>query len=81
MQEIWFHRQHVKTIAYLRVSTAQQDAGSQRLAILEYARRQGFGIDEFIEATASARTNAKHRRLDQLMAVLGSSQGLFVELL
>ena len=24
----------MKTIAYLRVSTAQQDAGSQRLAIL-----------------------------------------------
>ena len=27
----------MKTIAYLRVSTALQDAGSQRLAILEYA--------------------------------------------
>ena len=79
MQEIWFHRQHVKTIAYLRVSTAaQQDAGSQRLAILEYARRQGFGIDEFIEATASARTNAKHRRLDQLMAVLEPGDRLVV---
>ena len=26
----------MKTVAYLRVSTAQQDAGSQRLAILEY---------------------------------------------
>ena len=78
MQETWFHRQHVKTIAYLRVSTAQQDAGSQRLAILEYARRQGFGIDEFIEATASARTNAKHRRLDQLMAVLEPGDRLVV---
>ena len=32
----------MKTVAYLRVSTAQQDAGSQRLAILEYARRQGL---------------------------------------
>ena len=56
----------MKTVAYLRVSTAQQDAGSQRLAILEYARRQGFRIDDFIEATASARTSAKHQRLDQL---------------
>ena len=78
MRETWFHRQHMKTVAYLRVSTAQQDAGSQRLAILEYARRQGFRIDDFIEATASARTNAKHRRLDQLMAVLEPGDRLVV---
>ena len=32
-----FHGQAVKTVAYLRVSTAQQDVGSQRLAILEFA--------------------------------------------
>ena len=68
----------VKTVAYLRVSTAQQDAGSQRLAILEYARRQGFRIDDFIEATASARTSAKRRRLDQLMAVLEPGDRLVV---
>ena len=68
----------MKTVAYLRVSTAQQDAGSQRLAILEYARRQGFRIDDFIEATASARTSAKRRRLDQLMAVLEPGDRLVV---
>ena len=68
----------MKTVAYLRVSTARQDAGSQRVAILEYARRQGFRIDDFIEATASARTNAKHRRLDQLMAVLEPGDRLVV---
>ena len=41
------HRNHdvadspMKTVAYLRVSTGQQDVGAQRLAILEHARRQG----------------------------------------
>ena len=30
-----FHGQAVKTVAYLRVSTAQQDLRSQRRAILE----------------------------------------------
>ena len=35
--EAGFHGQAVKTVAYLRVSTAQQDVGSERLAILEYA--------------------------------------------
>ena len=68
----------MKTVAYLRVSTARQDAGSQRLAILEYARREGLRIDDFIEATASTRTNAKRRRLDQLMAALESGDRLVV---
>ena len=68
----------VKTVAYLRVSTARQDAGSQRLAILEYARREGVNIDDFIEATASTRTNAKRRRLDQLMATLEPGDRLVV---
>ena len=49
-----FHGQALKTVAYLRVSTAQQDLRSQRLAILEYARKHEFRIDYFIKATASA---------------------------
>ena len=35
-------------------------------------------IDDFIEATASTRTNAKRRRLDQLMAVLEPGDRLVV---
>ena len=50
-----FRGQAVRTVAYLRVSTAQQDVRSQRLAILEYARQHDFRIDDFIEATASGR--------------------------
>ena len=50
--EAVFHGQAVKTVAYLRVSTAQQDLRSPRLAILEYARKHDFRIDDFIEATA-----------------------------
>ena len=33
--EAVFHGQAVKTVAYLRVSTAQQDVRTQRLAILD----------------------------------------------
>ncbi len=51
--EVVFHGQTVKTVAYLRTSTAQQDVRSQRLAILEYARKHDFRIDDFIEATGS----------------------------
>ena len=76
--EIGFHRQAVKTVAYLRVSTAQQDAGSQRLAILEYARKHDFRVDDFIEATASGRASQTRRRLDELMTVLQSGDRLVV---
>ena len=68
----------MKTVAYFGVSTALQDAGSQCFAILKYARRQGFRVDDITEATASARTNAKHRRPDRLMAVLEPSNRLVV---
>ena len=73
-----FHGQAVKTVAYLRVSTAQQDVRSQRLAILEYARKHDFRIDDFIEATASGQASEKRRRLDELMNVLQRGDRLVV---
>ena len=54
----------MRTVAYLRVSTAQQDVRSQRLAILEYARKHDLRIDDFIEATASGQASEKRRRLE-----------------
>ena len=62
-----FHGQPVKTVAYLRVSTVHRDVRSQRLAILEYARKHDFRIDDFIEATASGQASETRRRLDELM--------------
>ena len=76
--EVVFHGQAVKTVAYLRVSTAQQDVRSQRLAILEYARKHDFRIDDFIEATASGQASEKRRRLDELMNVLQRGDRLVV---
>ena len=65
--EAVFHGQPVKTVAYLRVSTTQQDVGSQRLAILEYARKHDFRIDDFIEATVCGQDSEKRRRLGELV--------------
>ena len=76
--EAVLHGQAVKTVAYLRVSTAQQDVRSQRLAILEYARKHDFRIDDFIEATASGQASEKRRRLDELMNVLQRGDRLVV---
>ena len=52
--------------------------GSQRLAILEYARKHDFRIDDFIEATASGQALEKRRRLDELMHVLQRGDRLVV---
>ena len=76
--EAVFHGQAVKTVAYLRVSTAQQDVSSQRLAILEYARKHDFRIDDFIEATASGQASERRRRLDELMNVFQRGDRLVV---
>ena len=73
-----FHGQAVKTVAYLRVSTAQQNLRSQRLAILEYTRKHGFRTDDFIEATASRQASEKRQRLDELMHVLQRGDRLVV---
>ena len=75
--EAVFHGQAAKTVAYLRASTAQQDRRSQRRAILEYARKHDFRIDDFIEATASGQASEK-RRLDELMNVLQRGDRLVV---
>ena len=62
----------MKTVAYLRVSTPQQDVRSQRLAILEYARAHDFRIDDFIEATASGQASGSRlgRSLGQIVTIL-----------
>ena len=76
--EVVFHSQSVKTVAYLRVSAAQLDVHSQRLAILKYARTHDFRIDDCIEATASGQASEKRRRLDDLMHVLQRGDRLVV---
>ena len=78
ISEAVFHSQAVKTVAYLRVSTAQQDVRSQRLAILENPRKHDLRIDDFIEATASGQASEKRRRLDELMNVLQRRDRLVV---
>lgn len=37
-----------KCLAYIRASTDKQDLDTQRLELLEYARRQHLPIDDFV---------------------------------
>jgi DNA invertase Pin-like site-specific DNA recombinase len=67
-----------KVLAYLRISTERQDLNNQKLEILEYARRHGVHIDDFIALSVSARKSHRDRRLDELLAHLHDGDTLVV---
>ena len=54
----------MKITAYLRVSTNAQDLNNQKLAILEFARKEGIQIDEFVEMRMSSRRAQQHEQLN-----------------
>ena len=55
-----------RNIAYLRVSTALQDADNQKLGIVEYTYAEGLQPVEFIEETTSGKTPISERKLQQV---------------
>jgi len=67
-----------KTLAYLRASTDRQDTNNQKLEILEFARKKGMYVDDFIELTMSSRKSQKQRRIDELLYRLNPSDTLIV---
>jgi len=67
-----------KIIAYLRASTDKQDLEHQKLEILEFARRQGLHVDEYIKITISSRKTSKQRRIDELVQMLNETDVLIV---
>lgn len=67
-----------KIVAYLRASTDKQDLSHQKLEILEFARRQGLRVDEYVELTISSRKTSKQRRIDALAQMLDETDTLIV---
>lgn len=68
----------MKTIAYLRISTASQDCDNQRLAILDYAHRHKINIDEFISMQVSSNKTPKRRGILELLKRLEPGDVLVV---
>lgn len=66
------------TLAYIRVSTDKQDLKNQRLEILEYARKNGLTVDEFIEVEISSRKDKDKRRINELFGKLIAQDTLIV---
>ncbi len=65
-------------IAYIRVSTNNQDTQNQKLEIYEYARKHNLQIDQFIEVEASTRKSPKNRRIEELLAKVNNNDTLII---
>ena len=67
-----------RTVAYLRVSTAEQDLEKNKTNILHLANNKGLGQVEWVEETASGRISWKKRRLGYLLNELKAGDNLLV---
>jgi DNA invertase Pin-like site-specific DNA recombinase len=67
-----------KTVAYIRVSTDEQDVENQRLEILTLANAKGLGKVTFIEETISGRKSWKDRKLSEVINNLDRNDSLVV---
>ena len=68
----------MKTVAYLRVSTGGQDLATQKLAILDYARRHRFTVARFVEARLSSRRARQREQILQTIDELPAGDRLVV---
>lgn len=67
-----------KTIAYLRVSTNDQDLNNQKFEILKYCQSNDIHISTFIEIEISSRKTIQKRRITELMEGLNSGDRVVV---
>ncbi|MEO1668703.1 MAG: recombinase family protein [Chloroflexota bacterium] len=67
-----------QTIAYIRASTLVQDINHQRHEILEFANRQAWHVDDFMEVTRSSRHTSRQRRIEELLQRLQPGDRLLV---
>ena len=67
-----------KTIAYLRVSTDEQDLEKNKFDILQVANEKGLGKVEWVEETVSGRVSWKKRQIAAVLEELQSGDNLIV---
>ena len=69
----------LKTVAYLRVSTIDQDTEKNKLEIYELANIKGFGSEiDFIEEKVSGKKSWKERKIKGVIDDLGKGDRLIV---
>lgn len=67
-----------RIIAYLRVSTDKQNLEGQKLAILDYANRQGWQVNHFSENVVAANKKTNLQRIQAVLDNLQSGDTLLV---
>ncbi len=65
-----------KTIAYLRVSTDEQDINNQKHGLLEFANAHGITNIEFVSDTVTGKKHWKKRKLGDLVETLNTGDRL-----
>jgi len=67
-----------QTVAYLRVSTLDQDLEKNKADILHFANHHDLGKVQFVEEIASGRTPWRTRRIAQVLDTLQTGDALIV---
>ncbi len=67
-----------KTVAYLRVSTIDQNLDKNKSDILHFANQQEFGKVHFVEETSSGRTPWRERRIAVILEELQEGDTIIV---
>ena len=67
-----------QTVAYLRVSTIDQDLKKNRYEILALANEKGLGKVSFVEETVSGTVSWKKRKVAEVLEALGGGDNLIV---
>ncbi|MCO5205549.1 MAG: recombinase family protein [Anaerolineae bacterium] len=67
-----------RTVAYLRVSTAEQDLEKNKADILHLANKEGLGQVEWVQELASGRISWRKREIAQLLDTLLEGDTLIV---
>jgi DNA invertase Pin-like site-specific DNA recombinase len=69
---------HNKAVAYLRVSTLDQDLEKNKAPILALANDKDLGKVQFIEETVSGKVSWRNRKISHLLNELKSGDRLVV---
>ena len=65
-------------LCYIRISTSLQDLKNQKNSINEFARRNNFIVDKFIEVEISSRKNQNDRKINEIFSALAENDILII---
>ena len=65
-------------LGYIRISTSLQDLKNQKSSINEFARKNNFLVDKFIEAEISSRKNQNERKINEVFSTLQEDDVLII---